>query len=324
MRMNALVTIVAAFALSSVAACAGGSASKGGARVVVMPISGSSAANGAVTEVVESRYDLVSSRRYAKTARKLDAKSKDDEDIRKVSRELDIDALVHGEFVKRGKRKYELRLSLRAGASGEEFESVTVKLRSKKLSDRDRSEIRKKLHKALSEVDTWGKDADTGETASRSRRTRGSDDDERERARKLRKKKQDKEVREEEKRLARSERKSFDRDRKRSSDDEDRDASDRRDREDDRDREDRDDRERDDNRSSKSSKSDSKKSRSSSSSKSDAKKSKRSTSDSSDKGESDRRSKSKKEKREKKKDESYEVITVRDKEGQALDDESPF
>lgn len=272
-----------------------------------MPIHGSEAVSGAVTEVVESRYDLVSSRSYVKTARKLDATSKGDQDIRKVSRELDIDALVHGEFVKRAKNKYELRLSLRAGSSGEEFDSVSVKLRSKRLSDHDRATIRKMLYKALSEVDSWREEpAENEVTASRSRRTRGSNSAERKRARKLRKQVQDKEMRIEEERLARSGRKSEQRNSKFNRHDEDGESRDRRDGVGkDRDR------------------GSSKRSRGASS-KSDTKKSEHVKGDERVKDENGRRSKSTKETHKKQEERASEVSTVRDSEGQALDDENPF
>lgn len=326
MRKNTLISIIAACMLLGTAACVG-TASKGEARVVVMPISGSRAANGAVTEVVESRYELVSARRYAKTARELSAKSKAEEDVRKVSRKLNIDALVHGEFVKRGKRKYVLRLSLRAGASGAEFQSVTIKLRSKKLSDKDRSKIQKKLSKALAEVDTWSQDdSSDDDRSSRGRRSADNDDKERERARKLRKKQHEKDMRKEEKRLARA-----DRDRKKSRSDDEMDEEDEIDDEDDR-----------KSRSRKSFKSESKKATASKSSKSESKKksdgekkpesknksesSKTAKKSSKDDEKDEDRSRSAESKKTKKtkKDESYKVITVRDDDGQALDTESPF
>lgn len=276
-------------------ACVSSGSTRGNARIVVMPISGSKAVNGTVADVVDSRYELVSSRRYAKAARKLDAKSSKSKDVRKVSRKLEIDAMVAGEFVKRGKKKYELRLTLRAGDSGKKFNSIRIKLKSKKLSRRDRNKIKNKLYIALSEVDSWTKDVDE---SARSRSTRGkrvsssTSHRERERARKIRESKHDRDRRDEERRA--------DRDAKR--------------------------RDRDAEKRSKEERKRAEKKERKRAAEEERKIAKRERKQREREEEDDERSrKSKKDKKkEKKKDESYEVITVRDTAGQAVDDESPF
>lgn len=279
MTLQRLTLWLAALMLLGTAACAS-SATHGDARIVVMPIAGSTFADGTITKVVGSRYELVSANNYVRTAKKLDAKSSDSRDVRRVLRRLRADAMVAGELHKRGKRSYELRLSLRAGDSGKEFENIRIKLKSKRLTERDRKKIKKKLYVALSTVDAWTREP---RETRRNRVSSRSGKREQERAREIRGKKHDRERSREGKRLSKRDKKSS----KKKSSKKERVA------EVDRDR----DRDREEKKNSKKSKKD-KKSKSSKNSK-----------------------KSKKKKSKKK---IYEVKTVRDKTGQALDEESPF
>ena len=211
--LRILLTSLALTSLALAGACAS-SAGTSNPRVVVMPISGSDSAEAALTQAVDHRYELVSEKRYARAAKKLDAKSQGSKDIRRVSRKLDIDAVVVGEFVKKGRKQYELRLVLRAGESGKEFDSITVKLRSKKLKKKDVRKVRKKLYSALSVVETWETSGD--EDADSSSRSRGSRDSsssskkEMERARKIRERKQDESRKDDERRAERDEKRRRD------------------------------------------------------------------------------------------------------------------
>lgn len=294
--MRLLISTLTVMTLALVGACAS-SGSRGGPRVVVMPIAGSDSADDAVSQAVERRYELVSDSKYKRAASRLDAKSKDSDDVRRVSRKLDIDAVVSGEMVKKGRKKYELRLVLRAGDSGEEFDSIKIKLRSKKLKKDDLRKVRKKLYSALAVVDTWERDDDDDRaSSSRSRRTSStSSKREMDRARKLRKKKHDKSRRDEDRRAERDaerdqerdkeERKRAEKERRKKEEK----LARRRAEEEDDDRDDEDDFEDEDD----------------------------------DDRESRKKSKKKK-KKSKKKDETYEVVTVRDSSGQAIDEEDPF
>lgn len=68
-RLKTLHFLAMTLLLGSLTAC-GSSAGVSGPRVVVMPISGNESAEEAVSEAVGKRYELVSERHYAKTARK--------------------------------------------------------------------------------------------------------------------------------------------------------------------------------------------------------------------------------------------------------------
>ena len=285
MNTQRLTLWLAALLLVGTAACASGASSRD-ARIVVMPISGNSSASKAVHKLVDSRYELVSSKKYKKAATKLKARSTKSKHVRKVSRKLDVDALVAGSFVKKGKRKYDLRLSLLAGDSGEEFETLTIKLKSKKLSKRDHGKIKKRLYTALSEVEGWTQDvSDSSASSERGKRSNrgGNSDRERERARKLRDKEHEKEMRSEDRRAAK--------------------------------RDERD--ERDEERRSEKEKKRERKL---------AKKERKMRRDrDEDEDEDEDRSRSKKKKKKRDRDDDYEVVTKRDTAtGQALDDESPF
>ncbi|MCP4449048.1 MAG: hypothetical protein GY811_27490 [Myxococcales bacterium] len=285
-----LATTLALATLAFTGACAS-SAGKNGPRVVVMPISGSDSAQSAVDQVVNRRYELVSDKKYRRAASRLDAKSKDSKDIRRVSRKLDIDAVVTGEMVKKGKKKYELRLVLRAGDSGKEFDSLTIKLKSKRLKKGDVKKVRKKLYSALSVVDSWDRADD--ESSSRSRRSSSkSSKREMDRARKMRERKHDKTRRDEDRRAERDDERSAKRDRDREKRDRKRSKKDRRKEEKlaHRRAEEEKDEARDSERRSKRSK----------------------------------KSKKKSKKRKRDRDDRYEVVTVRDESGQALDEEDPF
>lgn len=174
----------------AVTACGGATGQS--ARVAVISIEGNDSANALVQQAVNNRYDLVTSKRYNRAARKLKAKSLESKDVRKVSRKLDIQALVDGEFLKKGKKKYELRLTFRAGDSGKEFESVVIKLKSKKISGKDRKRIKRELYAALSDVDSWVVASPNNDSDRRgSRVSAASGREERERARRMRGKNHD-------------------------------------------------------------------------------------------------------------------------------------
>ncbi len=252
--------LLALFTLATLGLGACASGNTNGPRVAVISIQGSSSANSAVNRAVERRYQLVSSEKYERAASRLDADTSDSRDVRRIARKLDIDAVVEGEMLKRGNKKYELRLVLRAGESGKEFDAITVKLRSSKLKKRDLKKVQKKLYSALSVVEVRDRRTARGRSGS------GSSRREMERARKMRERKHDKTRRDEERRDAKHEekrRRKEERMARRRGDDDDDDFDD-----------------------------------------------------------DDRRRKSKKKKRKKRR--RVEVVTVRDEEGQAIDDEDPF
>jgi len=118
-------------------------------RIAVAFIDGSESAQRALSKAVDRRYHLVSTRSYAKTARKLDAESDRSKDVKKVARKLKIDAVVMGEFVKKSKKKYELRLVLREGHSGKKIDSLTIKFKSKRLRKKDLRKITKNIYEVL-------------------------------------------------------------------------------------------------------------------------------------------------------------------------------
>ncbi len=212
-----LLTMFTLAGLGLVGACT--SAGGTGPRVAVMSIQGSSSANSAVNKVVDRRYQLVSNEKYERAASRLDADTSDSRDVRRISRKLDIDAVVEGEMVKRGRKSYELRLILRAGESGKEFDAITVKLRSKKLKKGDMKKVQRKLYSALAVVESTYKDS--------SRRRGGSAGSRREmdRARKMRDRREERSRRDEDRREAKREkrRRKEDKVARRRSDDDDED-----------------------------------------------------------------------------------------------------
>ena len=120
-------------------ALAGGAASAGAARVVVLGFSGPKAgkAQRAVERVVARRHDLVSAGQWNKAAAKLRAKKPTNKNVAKVAAKLQVDAIVTGQVVRRGPR-YALRVVVREGASGRVAETIGVALKAGgSLSDGD-------------------------------------------------------------------------------------------------------------------------------------------------------------------------------------------
>lgn len=182
------------------------------ARVAVLPMKGkrARAIDKTLHRAVSKRYELVSGKRYEKAARRLRARTTRPEHVREVARKLGLDAVVESELLKRGKRRYELRIRLFAGRTGEEIERFRFRLKRRRLSAKKHRRLRHKLVGALAEVrpSPAGKSGES-EERTRARRSRGDSERtrrERERARRLRKKKHQEQLRREAQRLEDKER----------------------------------------------------------------------------------------------------------------------
>lgn len=171
-------------ALLCIAAFTGGLAVAHGAasakkRVVILDFSGprSSTFEKKVTALVKKRNTLISESRYIKTSKKLKATKPSSRNVSRVARDLGVDAVVIGSVKRRGTR-YELKVRIRAGATGEFVDTITVKTRRPTLSGSALAEVREGLEAAFDQLPSLdeaeaGDDDDDDDRVS----ARGDDDD---------------------------------------------------------------------------------------------------------------------------------------------------
>jgi hypothetical protein len=102
-----------------------------------------------VVDLLRERYVVVDDGEYRRTARELKARTMRTRHVAKVTRTLGLDAVAYGVLVKRGKKKYALRLTLREGDSGRLLSRFTLPVEDGRIK---RGKLRRKLYAALDQV----------------------------------------------------------------------------------------------------------------------------------------------------------------------------
>jgi hypothetical protein len=118
-------------------ALAAGDAAAAKKRVVVIPFSGPGAgpAEAAVTRVVRRRHSVVPAQKYTAMKKKLGLSKPTDRNVARISARLKVDAVVVG-TVERSRGRFKLTVRVREGKSGEFAETITLPLKSRRLSKR--------------------------------------------------------------------------------------------------------------------------------------------------------------------------------------------
>lgn len=82
-----------------------------------------------VAERIDPGYERVSSEEYREAARKLQAETMTDLDVARVSRELDIDVVVHGKYVRKNRRRGRVEVLVRTAATGAVVSEYVIPVR---------------------------------------------------------------------------------------------------------------------------------------------------------------------------------------------------
>lgn len=72
----------------------------------------------AVADRVDPGYERVSAEEYRETARKLNAEGMIDLDVARVAQALDADVIIHGEYVRKSRRRGQITVTVRTAAIG--------------------------------------------------------------------------------------------------------------------------------------------------------------------------------------------------------------
>jgi TolB-like protein len=122
-------------------------------RVVVIEFTGTKGDDftEAVADVIEEDHSVVSGDRYNRTADRMDAAKPTDENVAKVSARMNVDGVVVGSVKRRGSR-YQVKVMLREGRSGEFVKTVTITTRRTRLTNADKRKLRKELLGAIEDL----------------------------------------------------------------------------------------------------------------------------------------------------------------------------
>lgn len=149
----ALVVLIGLFAI----ACGGvrprtrgGDGARGDVKVVVLDIKhASDDVRDTVLDILAERYQVVDDSAYRHTARELDARTMKTRHVAKVTRELGLDAVAYGVLVKRGKKKFSLRMTVREGETGKKLARFTLPVQDGRIK---RTKLSKRLYAALDQI----------------------------------------------------------------------------------------------------------------------------------------------------------------------------
>ena len=124
-----------------------------GKRVVVVPFTGSGGGKIADTTaeiLTAAGYTVVPDSQYRNTARKLDARGKDSDQVARVAAELQLTAVIFGEVDKGASRQ--VKVSIHAGATGAEAAVVEFEVQRRRLSPAEQETVRSKLLPVLAGI----------------------------------------------------------------------------------------------------------------------------------------------------------------------------
>jgi hypothetical protein len=103
----------------------------------------------AVATHVDPGYERVSADEYRETARELQAETMTDLDVARVANALEVDAVIHGRFVRKNKRRAHVEVLLRTAATGEIVGEYTIPVRRGVMSKRGERKLDKELSAEL-------------------------------------------------------------------------------------------------------------------------------------------------------------------------------
>ena len=123
-------------------------------RVFVREFQGpeASEARKAVGKLLQKRFGIVPTRSYEATATELGASKNTKENMVRVATHVGADAIVFGKVTRKGKRKSELQITVREGATGKLLSRIEVPWTDDGLSKKDRRQTDRKLALAVKDA----------------------------------------------------------------------------------------------------------------------------------------------------------------------------
>jgi hypothetical protein len=119
-------------------------------RVVYLGIkNGTPAMEQTVADRVNPGYERVSAEEYRETARKLNAEGLIDLDVARVAQALDIDVIIHGEYVRKNKRRGQLTVTMRTAAIGAVVGEYVIPVRRGAITKRGARQLDSELRAEL-------------------------------------------------------------------------------------------------------------------------------------------------------------------------------
>ncbi len=119
-------------------------------RLVYLGIDkGTPAMEQAVAKGVDPGYERVSAEVYREAARKLQAETMTDLDVARVAREIDVDVVIHGRYVRKNRRRGYVEVLMRTAATGEIAGEYTVPVRRGSMTRRGERKLEGQLHAEL-------------------------------------------------------------------------------------------------------------------------------------------------------------------------------
>ncbi len=106
----------------------------------------------AVVNMLKKEHTVVTQARYNRTAKKLRAKRRNNENVAKVLQKLEADGVVVGSVKKKRGRVYRVIIKLRSATDGSFVDEFEVLTRGLKLSPKARKVVRKKLLAAIDDL----------------------------------------------------------------------------------------------------------------------------------------------------------------------------
>lgn len=103
----------------------------------------------AVADRVDPGYERVSAEEYRETARKLNAEGMIDLDMARVAQALDVDVIIHGEYVRKNRRRGQLTVTMRTAAIGEVVGEYVVPVRRGAITKRGARQLDSELRAEL-------------------------------------------------------------------------------------------------------------------------------------------------------------------------------
>jgi hypothetical protein len=103
----------------------------------------------AVAKHVDPGYERVSADAYREAARKLQAETMTDLDVARVARELDVDVVIHGRYVRKNKRRGHVEVLMRTAAMGAIVGDYVIPVRRGVMSKRGERKLENELRTEL-------------------------------------------------------------------------------------------------------------------------------------------------------------------------------
>ncbi len=146
--------LMLAATIAAASVTGGSNAAAAGKRVVVLDIEGARDARlqKSIAKLVRSKHEMVSARKFMRTAKRLRVRRLNTDAIAKVCGRMAIDAVVRGTLIADDDERYVLKLRVQEGASGRTVKKVSIRLRAPRLSRKMRRAVQKRLLTGISRV----------------------------------------------------------------------------------------------------------------------------------------------------------------------------